>query len=68
MKYTKASNKYHSSIYFYTSDSSVFLVMSNSVTPYSPLGSSIHGIFQARIREWFDISFSKGSSQPKDQT
>ena len=31
-------------------------------------GSSIHGIFQARILEWTDISFSRGSSQPKDWT
>ena len=30
--------------------------------------SSIHGIFQARILEWVAISFSKGSSQPSDQT
>ena len=28
-------------------------------------GSSIHGIFQARILEWVAISFSKGSSQPR---
>ena len=31
-------------------------------------GSSIHGIFQARILEWVAISFSSGSSQPRDQT
>ena len=30
----------------------------------SPLGSSIHGIFQARILEWVAISFSRGSSWP----
>ena len=29
---------------------------------------SIHGIFQARILEWVAISFSRGSSQPRDQT
>ena len=34
----------------------------------SPPGSSIHGIFQARILEWVAISFSSGSSQPRDQT
>ena len=33
----------------------------------SPLGSSLHGIFQARILEWGAISFSRGSSQPKGQ-
>ena len=31
-------------------------------------GSSIHGIFQARILEWVVISFSRGSSRPRDQT
>jgi len=34
----------------------------------SPPGSSIHGTFQARILEWAAISFSRGSSQPRDQT
>ena len=29
---------------------------------YSPLGSSVHGILQARILEWVTISFSRGSS------
>ena len=29
-------------------------------------GSSIHGIFWARILEWVIISFSRGSSQPRD--
>ena len=32
------------------------------------LGFSIHGILQARILEWIAISFSRGSSQPRDQT
>ena len=31
-------------------------------------GSSIHRIFQARILEWAAISFSLGSSRPRDQT
>ena len=34
----------------------------------SPPGSSVHGIFQARILEWVAISSSRGSSQPRDQT
>ena len=34
----------------------------------SPPGSSVHGIFQTRILEWVAISFSRGSSQPRDQT
>ena len=31
-------------------------------------GSSIHGIFQARILEWVAISFSRRSSRPRDGT
>ena len=31
-------------------------------------GSSVHGIFQARVLEWAAISFSRGSSQPRDRT
>ena len=34
----------------------------------SPPGSSLHGIFQARILEWVSISFSRDSSQSRDQT
>ena len=32
----------------------------------SPPGFSVHGIRQARILEWVAISFSRGSSQPRD--
>ena len=31
-------------------------------------GSSVHGIFQARILEWVAISSSRGSYQPRDRT
>ena len=31
-------------------------------------GSAVHGILQAIILEWIAISFSRGSSQPRDQT
>ena len=34
----------------------------------SPPLSSVHGIFQARVLEWVAISFSRGSSQPRDRT
>ena len=34
----------------------------------SPPGSSVHGNLQARILEWVAIPFSRGSSQPRDQT
>ena len=36
--------------------------------PMNPPGSSVHGIFQARMLEWVAISFSKGSSHTRDQT
>ena len=34
----------------------------------SPPGSSVHGIFQARLLEWAAISSSRRSSQPRDRT
>ena len=36
----------------------------NSSSP----GSSVHRNFQARVLEWVVIPFSRGSSQPRDQT
>ena len=35
---------------------------------YSPPDSSIHGILQARVLEWVAISFSRGSSWPRNRT
>ena len=31
-------------------------------------GSSVHGIFQARVLEWIAISFPRGSSRPRNRT
>ena len=31
-------------------------------------GSSVHGIFQAKVLEWVAISFSRGSFQPSNRT
>ena len=42
-------------------------VVSDS-SDWSPPGSSVHGIFQAIVLEWLAISFSRGSSQPRDRT
>ena len=44
--------------------------VSDSATPMdcSPSGSSVHGIFQARILACVAIAFSRGSSQPRDRT
>ena len=33
-----------------------------------PVDYTVHGILQARIPEWAAVSFSKGSSQPRDRT
>ena len=44
--------------------------MSDSLRPHglSLPGSSVHGILQAIVLEWIAISFSRVSSQPRDQT
>ena len=44
--------------------------MTDSCDPmdYSLPEFSAHGIFQARVVEWVAISFSRGSSQPRDRT
>ena len=46
------------------------LAVSNSFDPrdYSPPGSSVHGISQARTLEWVATSFSSISSQPRNQS
>ena len=33
-----------------------------------PMDYMVHGILQARIQEWVAFPFSRGSSQPRDQT
>ena len=37
-------------------------------TDYSPPGSSVHGIILAGILKWIAISYSRGSSQPREGT
>ena len=44
-----------------------YLTLCNPMDGSLP-GSSVHGILQARILEWVAILFSRGSSQPRDQT
>ena len=34
----------------------------------NPTDCIVHGILQAKILEWVDFSFSRESSQPRDQT
>ena len=40
-------------------------VVSNS---FNPVDYTVRGILQARILEWVAFPFSRGSSQPRDQT
>ena len=37
-------------------------------TLWDPMDSIVHGLLQARILDWVAFPFSKGSSQPRDQT
>ena len=43
-------------------------VAQSCLTLCDPMDYTVHGILQARILEWADIPFSKGSSQPRVQT
>ena len=54
----------HSSVVFSRS------VVSDSCDPMdcSPPGSSVHAIFRARMLEWVALSFSRGSSWPREWT
>ena len=44
----------------------LYLTLRNPID-CSPPGSSVHGIFQARVLELESIPFSRGSSQPRDR-
>ena len=49
------------------------LVTQSCLTPWDSIdcsspGSSAHRLSQARILEWGAISYSRGSSRPRDQT
>ena len=43
-------------------------VAQSCLTLWDPIVYTAHGILQARILEWIPFSFSRGSSQPRDQT
>ena len=49
-------------------DQSLSCVCLCDPTDYNLPGSSVHEISQARILEWVAISFSRGSSWPRNQT
>ena len=38
------------------------------LTLCEPMDYTVYGILQARILEWVAVPFSRGSSQPRDQT
>ena len=62
-----------SSVASYTSLISEILKVLLSVrlfatNPWTPPGSSVHGILQARILKWVAILSSRGSSQPRNRT
>ena len=44
----------------------IYSVVSNSWR--HPMGYTVHGILQAGILEWVGVPFSRGPSQPRDQT
>ena len=43
-------------------------VAQSCLTLFDPMDYTVHGILQARILEWVDFSFSRGSSQSRDRT
>ena len=43
-------------------------VAQSGLTLCNPMDYTVHGILQARILEWVAFPFSRGSSQPRDQT
>ena len=43
-------------------------VAQSCLTRCDPMDYTVHGILQARILEWVAFPFSRGSSQPRDQT
>ena len=54
-------------IFWWSEASQSCLTLCDPITGACP-GSSILGIFQARILEWVATCFSRGSSQPRDRT
>ena len=59
-------------LFLFTESESVKVLVTQSCltlcNPWSPPGSSVHGILHTRMLEWVAIPFSRGSSQPGDWT
>ena len=49
-------------------DTVALFFLHSQVTLCDPKDCTVHGILQARILEWVAFPFSRGSSQPRDQT
>ena len=43
-------------------------IAQSCLTLCDPMDHTVHGILQAIILEWVAVPFSRGSSQPRDQT
>ena len=52
----------------YTNSSVVVKVTQSCPTLCDPMDYTVHAILQARILEWVAVPFSRGSSQPRNQT
>ena len=56
--------------WFFLINYSMFSVKISQSRPTlcNPMGWMVHGVLQARILEWVAFPYSRGSSQPRDQT
>ena len=71
---TEKEREFQKNIYFrFTDYAEAFGCVKVKVAQFcptlcDPMDYSVHGILQARILEWVAFPFSRGSSQPRDQT
>ena len=60
--------KLSSGVSSYLSEKVKMKITQSCLILYNPMDYTVHGILQARILEWVAFPFSRGSSQPRDQT
>ena len=60
--------KYSKVLFFSLALCIIVKVAQMCLTLCDPMAYTVHGILQARILEWVAFPFSRGSSQPTDQT
>ena len=46
----------------------IILLEKSNTTLFDPMDYIVHGILQAGILKWVAFPFSRGSSQPRDET